>query len=318
MRVGIVGSRTFPQLKLVEWFVRDLPGAVNVISGGAKGVDAYATECAKARGLPVRVHAPNLDGCKERHEYSQRYYERNQRIVDDCDLLVAFTEKDYGGTWDTIKRARVAGVPVKIIKPSAFFPGLDDVTQNASSVDSSNDSEPNDEQGTSPKGSGPFALKRISLGSYALRRKCYLSPEDWANFLVMKEHDAEGLAEIMLPHFVKFFSHNKRFGWLDALTMAPRSKRNLDRPHVMEILGHRLATDLSVPFFIAFEPSEKSTRGGFAKHGEICVTPDVSRYVNKVLWVLDDVTTTNKTLGASVQALTSLEIHAHGLAYLVV
>jgi len=33
--------------------------------------------------------------------------------------------------------------------------------------------------------------------------------------------------------------------------------------------------------------------------------------------VLDDVTTTNYTLRAAVQALMALEVHAHGLAYVV-
>jgi hypothetical protein len=37
MKVAVVGSRDFLQLKLVEYFVRDLPHGVTVISGGARG-----------------------------------------------------------------------------------------------------------------------------------------------------------------------------------------------------------------------------------------------------------------------------------------
>ncbi len=47
MKVGIVGSRTFPQLKLVEWFIRDMPQGVTIVSGGAKGVDSAAVEYAR-------------------------------------------------------------------------------------------------------------------------------------------------------------------------------------------------------------------------------------------------------------------------------
>lgn len=36
MKIGIVGSRSFPQSKLVNWFVDDLPMGVTIVSGGAK------------------------------------------------------------------------------------------------------------------------------------------------------------------------------------------------------------------------------------------------------------------------------------------
>ena len=123
MKIGIVGSRSFPQLKLVEWFVSDLPLGVALVSGGARGVDQAAAEYGRRRGLAVIEYLPDLTGCKERHEFTAKYYERNQKIVDNSDLIVAFTEKENGGTWDTIKRARRAGKPVKVIAPSALFPG---------------------------------------------------------------------------------------------------------------------------------------------------------------------------------------------------
>jgi predicted amidophosphoribosyltransferase len=51
--------------------------------------------------------------------------------------------------------------------------------------------------------------------------------------------------------------------------------------------------------------------------GEISVLPSVKDYIGKVVWVLDDVTTTNFTLRAAVQSLQALEIHSHGLAYVL-
>jgi hypothetical protein len=76
MKIGIVGSREFPQLKLVEWFIKDLPRGVTIISGGAKGVDQAAAEQARNYGLEVVEMLPDLSGCVERYQYTERYYRR--------------------------------------------------------------------------------------------------------------------------------------------------------------------------------------------------------------------------------------------------
>ena len=117
MRIGIIGSRSFPRLDQVEAAIVELPSGCTVISGGAKGVDSIAASTARSRGIYVIEHLPNLEGCSRRHEFTKRFYERNQKIVDDCDSLIAFTEKESGGTWDSIKRARKAGKPVRIVRP---------------------------------------------------------------------------------------------------------------------------------------------------------------------------------------------------------
>ena len=48
MRVAVVGSRSFPQLDNVRWFVNELPEGVIVVSGGAHGVDTAAAQAARA------------------------------------------------------------------------------------------------------------------------------------------------------------------------------------------------------------------------------------------------------------------------------
>jgi predicted Rossmann fold nucleotide-binding protein DprA/Smf involved in DNA uptake len=322
MKIAIVGSRTYPQLKLVEWFVRDIPLGVVIVSGGADGVDAAAIEYAKRRGMETREHMPNLEGCKAKHEYAERYYARNQKIVDDCDLLVAFTERDSGGTWDTIKRARKAGKPLKIVKPSLMFPGDAgelDLEEKTKTEDEMQPEEVSPQQTarTANKGKGPFAIKRVSLGSYALRRKCYIDGEEWAEIVTDKDNNPQQLAEKLIPDFVKFFETNKRLGYIHAITVPPRSKRNLAKQHAMDIAAKAVANQLGVEFVQLFEPWEKSSRGRYAKHGEIAVMPEVSKYIGKVVWVLDDVTTTNFTLRSAVQSLMAMEIHAHGLAYVL-
>jgi hypothetical protein len=309
MKIGIVGSREFPQLKLVEWFVHDLPKGVTVISGGARGVDSAAAEHARKGGLKVLEYLPDLSGCKERHEYTQRYFARNQKIVDDSDMVVAFTEKDNGGTWDSIKRAVKANKPVKIIRPSLFFPG--ETEEPTTEPDESEEGEED------RKGKGPFHIKRVSLGSFALRLKRYMEPQEWAQFIVDKSDRPQELAERTAPAFINFFETNNRFGMVHAVTMAPRSIRNRDKPHVMDFVCQIVAGHFGFEYAPMFAAWDKKSRGRFAAHPDIEVLPGVEKWIGKVVFVLDDVTTTNFTLQAAVRALTALEIHSHGVCYVM-
>ena len=64
-----------------------------------------------------------------------------------------------------------------------------------------------------------------------------------------------------------------------------------------------------------FAAWDKKSRGRFAAHPDIEVLPGVEKWIGKVVFVLDDVTTTNYTLQASVLSSTALEIHCHGVCY---
>jgi hypothetical protein len=74
--------------------------------GISTSLTSWAEDEARARGLSVAVHKPDLDTVFSRWEAVDRYYARNQRIVDDSDMIVAFVAPDRtGGTEDTIRRA---------------------------------------------------------------------------------------------------------------------------------------------------------------------------------------------------------------------
>jgi nucleoside 2-deoxyribosyltransferase len=61
------------------------------------------------------VHRPDLGGVHARWQAAERFYARNQRIVDASDFIVAFVAPDRtGGTVDTIRRAVRAGKPVEV------------------------------------------------------------------------------------------------------------------------------------------------------------------------------------------------------------
>ncbi len=114
-RIAIVGSRRRADQHNVVAFVASLPAGVVVVSGGCRGVDTWAAEAARARGLAVVEHRPGGTGVRTRAEAVRRYHERNARVVADADMVVAFVAEDRkGGTENTIRHAKRAGKPVEI------------------------------------------------------------------------------------------------------------------------------------------------------------------------------------------------------------
>jgi predicted Rossmann fold nucleotide-binding protein DprA/Smf involved in DNA uptake len=115
VRIGIVGSRRRTDRQAIEACISELAAETVVITGAARGPDRWAEEAARARGLVVVVHKPDLDGALTRWQASDCCYARNQCIVDDSDTVIAFVAPDRtGGTEDTIRRAVRAGKPVEV------------------------------------------------------------------------------------------------------------------------------------------------------------------------------------------------------------
>jgi predicted Rossmann fold nucleotide-binding protein DprA/Smf involved in DNA uptake len=114
MRVGIVGSRHFSDLGRVSEYVRSLPGSASVVTGSASGVDAAAAREARERGLPVRVIGASFEEARDATIAATR----NQRLVDMCDVLVAFWDGTSQGTRQTVERALESGKEVHVFPPS--------------------------------------------------------------------------------------------------------------------------------------------------------------------------------------------------------
>jgi YspA, cpYpsA-related SLOG family len=115
MRIGIIGSRSRTDRGTVEACIAELTPDTVVVTGGARGPDHWAEQAARARGLGVVVHKPDLGLASTRWQATKRYYARNQAIVDDSDRIIAFVAPDRtGGTEDTIRRAERAGKPVEV------------------------------------------------------------------------------------------------------------------------------------------------------------------------------------------------------------
>jgi predicted Rossmann fold nucleotide-binding protein DprA/Smf involved in DNA uptake len=110
VRVAIVGSRRFSEPERVTEYVKGLPARASIITGSASGVDAAATKAARARGLGVQVMAASFEEVAD----ASKSAARNQRLVDACDVLVAFWDGTSKGTRSTVERALDSGKEVHV------------------------------------------------------------------------------------------------------------------------------------------------------------------------------------------------------------
>jgi predicted Rossmann fold nucleotide-binding protein DprA/Smf involved in DNA uptake len=110
MRVAIVGSRHFPDPARVTDYVKSLPPRASIITGSASGVDAAATKAARDKGIPVQVISASFDEMADAGKAAAR----NQRLVDACDVLVAFWDGSSKGTRTTVERALDSGKEVHV------------------------------------------------------------------------------------------------------------------------------------------------------------------------------------------------------------
>lgn len=112
-RVAIVGSREWSEPLAILGHIFDLPQSATIISGGARGVDRFAEQCARERGMKVVIHEADWETHGKRAGFI-----RNEKIVADCDRMIAFWDGKSPGTKMTIDLARKAGKRVDVIAPA--------------------------------------------------------------------------------------------------------------------------------------------------------------------------------------------------------
>ena len=113
MRIAIIGSRGTVPTNLAEY----LADCDEIVSGGAKGVDACAAKYAKEHNIPLKEFMP---------EY-KRYGRgapivRNRQIVDYADHILAFWDGKSKGTQWVIKYAEMCGKPCTVIRCESDCP----------------------------------------------------------------------------------------------------------------------------------------------------------------------------------------------------
>lgn len=75
-----------------------------IITGGAAGADSLAESIAHELNMQCIVYRPRF--MEEKTPYRvQDYHDRNRKIVDECDYVIAFWDKISKGTKSTIDYA---------------------------------------------------------------------------------------------------------------------------------------------------------------------------------------------------------------------
>lgn len=97
MKIAIIGSRNIKNINLKEY----ITNADEIVSGGARGVDALAAEYAKQNGIKLTEFLP------EYNKYGKGApLIRNKQIVNYSDKIIAFWDGKSRGTAYTINYAK--------------------------------------------------------------------------------------------------------------------------------------------------------------------------------------------------------------------
>ena len=113
MRVLITGSREWTDVAtMCEEFCK-LPDDTVIIHGGARGADTMADQMARGEHMRVEVFPADWKA----HGKAAGPL-RNQQMLDEGkpDLVLAFPTPKSRGTWDMVRRAKSAGVEVRVIE----------------------------------------------------------------------------------------------------------------------------------------------------------------------------------------------------------
>lgn len=108
MKVAIIGSRSITDIDLDALVP---PEATQILSGGARGVDALARAWAENHGLPCTELLPDY----ARYGRSAPL-KRNIALVLAADLVVAIWDGKSRGTAFTIAECERTGTPCRVIR----------------------------------------------------------------------------------------------------------------------------------------------------------------------------------------------------------
>ncbi len=104
MNIAVVGNRTGWTYENVEKGMDKIAHKDDtIISGGAEGVDTFAQEYAKKHGNRILIIYPDMT-----IPSPERYYERNGKIVDECDTMIVFNKNNSprSGSFNAMNQAR--------------------------------------------------------------------------------------------------------------------------------------------------------------------------------------------------------------------
>lgn len=108
MKLAVIGSRGIDEVALEQYLPREV---TELVSGGAKGVDACAARYAREHGIALREFLP---------EYARfgraAPLRRNEQIVAYADEVMAFWDGRSKGTAHVVALCRRLGKPITVIR----------------------------------------------------------------------------------------------------------------------------------------------------------------------------------------------------------
>lgn len=99
MKVAVIGSRSFDDYKRLKRIL-DLYPITVIISGGAAGADSLGEKYADEKCLQKEIYHPDWDLFGKSAGFL-----RNTTIIENCDMIVAFWDKNSKGTKDSLDKA---------------------------------------------------------------------------------------------------------------------------------------------------------------------------------------------------------------------
>ena len=106
MRIAVIGSRGLTVERLEDYLPID---TTEIVSGGARGIDACARDYALQHGLKLTEYLP------EYNRYGRGApLKRNITIIENADLVLAFWDGISHGTKYVIDNCKQRNIPVEV------------------------------------------------------------------------------------------------------------------------------------------------------------------------------------------------------------
>ena len=111
VRLAVIGSRDFPSRYLVERLIYEIPKDIVLVSGGARGVDTWVEVAAKHHNRQIDIYPANWS----QHGKNAGFV-RNNQIIRNSDLVLAFWSDKSKGTKHSIQLAKYLGKTCIVVK----------------------------------------------------------------------------------------------------------------------------------------------------------------------------------------------------------
>ena len=111
MKIAVIGSRGLHVDHLEDYLPE---GVTEIVSGGARGIDACAKDYALRHGLKLTEFLPEYE------KYGRGApLRRNITIIEYADLVLAFWDGKSRGTKYVIDNCKKRNIPVAVYQPAA-------------------------------------------------------------------------------------------------------------------------------------------------------------------------------------------------------